>query len=104
MLAVPGEITSGLSSGTNALLRLGAIPVTCADDVLEAIGIVRPEPLPAATPDGHAATALAALEGGAETADEIVRATNLSSAAIAAALTMLELAGLVECRAGVYRR
>src|SRR5204863_4026706 len=33
VLAVPGEITSGLSAGTNALLRLGATPVTCADDV-----------------------------------------------------------------------
>ena len=30
MLAVPGEITSSLSAGTNALLRLGATPVTCA--------------------------------------------------------------------------
>src|SRR5262249_51871836 len=27
VLAVPGEITSSLSDGTNALLRLGAIPV-----------------------------------------------------------------------------
>ena len=30
VLAVPGEITSSLSAGTNALLRLGATPVTCA--------------------------------------------------------------------------
>ena len=35
VLAVPGEITSALSAGTNALIRLGAIPVTCAADVLE---------------------------------------------------------------------
>ena len=28
VLAVPGEITSSLSRGTNALLRLGATPVT----------------------------------------------------------------------------
>ena len=35
VLAVPGEITSSLSGGTNALLRLGATPVTCAADVLE---------------------------------------------------------------------
>ena len=39
VLAVPGEITSALSRGTNALLRLGATPVTCAADVLEAIGV-----------------------------------------------------------------
>jgi len=39
VLTVPGEITSALSAGTNALLRLGATPVTCSEDVLEAFGI-----------------------------------------------------------------
>jgi DNA processing protein len=41
--AVPGPITSALSKGTNALLRLGATPVTGAADVLEAIGIGPPD-------------------------------------------------------------
>ena len=47
VFAVPGEITSALSAGSNALLRLGATPLTCAEDVLESFGIVaaeRPEP------------------------------------------------------------
>jgi DNA processing protein len=39
VLAVPGEITSALSAGTNALLKLGATPVTSATDVLELYGI-----------------------------------------------------------------
>ncbi len=39
VLAVPGEITSSLSAGTNALLRLGATPVTRCEDVLETYGI-----------------------------------------------------------------
>ena len=39
VLAVPGEITSSLSAGTNALLRLGATPLTAAADVLETFGI-----------------------------------------------------------------
>ena len=44
MFAVPGEITSALSSaGSNALLRLGATPLTCAEDVLESFGIVAAE-------------------------------------------------------------
>ena len=43
VLAVPGQITSSLSRGTNALLRLGATPVTGAADVLEAIGLSPPE-------------------------------------------------------------
>jgi DNA processing protein len=104
VLAVPGEITSSLSKGTNALLRLGATPVTSAADVLEALGIdpaVQPTPL---TPDGPASAALIALAERALTADEVARATGLPAATVAAALTELELAGLVEARAGVFRR
>src|SRR5262249_58763120 len=39
VFAVPGEITSGLSAGTNALLRMGATPLTSVSDVLEALGV-----------------------------------------------------------------
>src|SRR4029434_187898 len=39
VLAVPGEMTSALSSGTNGLLRQGATPVTCVADMLAAVGV-----------------------------------------------------------------
>ena len=39
VFAVPGEITSALSAGSNALLRLGATPLTCSRDVLDSYGI-----------------------------------------------------------------
>src|SRR5713226_1051201 len=39
VFAVPGEITSALSAGANALLRLGATALTCPADVLESFGI-----------------------------------------------------------------
>jgi len=105
VLAVPGEITSALSEGSNALLRLGAVPVTSAADVLEAIGIDAPPPSGGGAPPGPAAaSALAALDRGAATADQIARATGLEAGAVAAALVELELAGLVEAAAGVYRR
>ncbi len=38
LLVVPGSIFSANSKGTNKLLRQGATPVTCAEDVLEALG------------------------------------------------------------------
>ena len=38
LLAVPGSIFSPNSKGTNRLIKAGAIPVTCAEDVLEALG------------------------------------------------------------------
>jgi DNA processing protein len=104
VLAVPGEITSALSQGANALLRLGATPVTSADDVLEAIG-VEPATHPGdEPPPGAPRSVLAAIDGGAQTADEIVRATGLAADAVAAALTELELSALVSAAGGVYRR
>ena len=104
VLAVPGEITSALSQGANALLRLGATPVTCAGDVLEAIGIEPPDVPDGDPPGPGAASVLAALAQGASTADEVARAVGLDPAAVSAALIELELAGLVEVRAGIYRR
>ncbi|HEY4494227.1 MAG TPA: DNA-processing protein DprA [Candidatus Paceibacterota bacterium] len=38
LLVVPGSIFAPNSAGVNKLLRQGAAPVTCAEDVLEALG------------------------------------------------------------------
>jgi DNA processing protein len=43
VFSVPGSIFSPLCEGTNALLRQGAIPATCAQDVLEWYGLTKPE-------------------------------------------------------------
>ena len=43
LLAVPGSIFSSNSKGTNKLIRQGATPVTCAEDVLEALGFELPK-------------------------------------------------------------
>src|SRR5204863_906794 len=62
VFAVPGEITSSLSAGTNGLLRLGATPLTRGEDVFEALGVAPPSSEPVEL--GEAATAvLAALAG-----------------------------------------
>jgi DNA processing protein len=102
VLAVPGEITSLLSAGTNALLRLGATPVTRADDVLELFGLVPATP-PAPKLAPAAEALLERLRDGALTADELVRAAGIDAAQASAALLELELARLVELEDGVYR-
>jgi DNA processing protein len=102
VLAVPGEITSALSAGTNALLRLGATPVTCAADVLEAFGLSAA--VPAATSLGPAASALLErLNDRALTADELVRVSGVDPGEASAALMELELARKVALEDGVYR-
>jgi DNA processing protein len=99
VLAVPGEITSALSAGTNALLRLGAVPVTSAADVLEVFGLL-PEQRSRPRVEGTAATVLEALPA---TMDELVQRTGLAAGPIAAALAELELSSLVVEGEGVFR-
>jgi DNA processing protein len=93
VFAVPGEIGSALSAGTNALLKLGASPLTSAADVLASYGIV---------PIG-AAVDSALVDHLPATADELVRLTGMSAADVARALVELELAGAAVAHDGLYR-
>jgi DNA processing protein len=102
VFAVPGEITSALSSGTNDLLRLGAAPLLSAADVLQVFGLTAAEPEPLElTPTAD--VVLARLRDGPTSADELVRTTGLEAGALASALTELELAGRAVAAGGVYR-
>ncbi len=103
VLAVPGEITSALSAGTNGLLRQGATPATSAADVLEALGL-ETEPAGRRVPDDPVSEqVIAAVAAGAGTQDELSRATGLGAAELAAALALLELAGAIAVDEGVVR-
>jgi DNA processing protein len=94
VLTVPGEITAALSAGTNALLKLGASPLTGAADVLECFGLAPAEPR------GASSGLLDLLPA---TADELVRRTGRPAAEVARELVELELAGLVCAHDGIYR-
>jgi DNA processing protein len=102
VMVVPGEITSAVSIGSNALLRLGATPVTGAVDVLEAYGIERSAEPPAPI-EGLAGDLLLRLADGAASIDELARAAGVAPGEVAAALIELELAGRVDESDGVYR-
>jgi DNA processing protein len=93
VFTVPGEIGSSLSAGTNALLKLGAAPLTLPEDVLEVYGLA---PSPGAEREGL-------LDLLPATADELVRRTGRSAADIGRELMELELAGHLAERDGIYR-
>ena len=93
VFAVPGEIGSSLSVGTNGLLKLGAAPLTTPDDVLASFGLEE-----AGRPPDNALLDLLPA-----TADELVRRTGLSAAEVARALVELELAGAASAHDGIYR-
>ena len=103
VFAVPGEITSTLAAGTNALLRLGAPPLTRSEDVLGALGVQTRPPAPAVELSSVAAAVLAVLRERPARAADHTRATLLSAGRVSAALAELELAGLVSEGAGTYR-
>ena len=103
VFAVPGEITSALSTGTNALLKLGATPLTAPDDVLQAFGIEAAAAVSAPQVSEEAARILAAIRDGAAGPDELTSRAELDAGAVSVALTELELAGLVAATDGVYR-
>jgi DNA processing protein len=103
VFAVPGEITSSLSAGTNALLKLGASPLTATEDILEALQIEAPPPAagPEVSPD--AALLLELVRESPRAPDELTAGSGLGAGAVSVALTELELAGLVVASDGVYR-
>ena len=102
VMVVPGEITSAVSAGSNALLRLGATPVTATADVLEAYGIEvvldRLDP-----PGGLAGVLLERLAESPASIDELARSSGNAPGDVAAALIELELAGQISEGDGVYR-
>jgi DNA processing protein len=103
VFAVPGEITSALSVGSNALLRLGATPLTGSGDVLEALGIERLEAAEDPDVSEPARRVLGLLRDTPSGADELVARASLEAGAVSVALTELELAGLVAATDGLYR-
>jgi DNA processing protein len=105
--AVPGPVTSRTSAGPNSLLASGAHVVRDAQDVLDAMLGPGRQPqlrrLPQLEPD--LAAALAAVEAGESTCDGVAAAVGLTGSEAAAALSRLELLGLVSCsHLGTYTR
>ena len=97
VFVVPGNITSPLSAGCNALLKQGATPVTCAEDILE---VIAPELLQSqaqlALGDNPLQTAIIQLlQSGVRDGDELQTKSEASAGDFASELTMMEINGTV---------
>lgn len=103
VFAVPGEITSALSRGTNELLRLGAAPLVEPNDVLAALGLEEAPVVLAAKLSESAQRVRELLADHAASVDELVERLGLAADVVAVALVELELAGEAVCAEGVYR-
>ncbi|MGH7157638.1 MAG: DNA-processing protein DprA [Candidatus Saccharimonadales bacterium] len=94
VLAVPGNITSPTSAGTNNLIRTGATIVTSANDIFEVLGIQPAGKQRTTAPKGgtpEEQLLLGLLFAGTEAGEELLEASKLDVRQFNQTLTMLEI-------------
>ncbi len=106
VLAVPGNINSDFSKGTNKLIRQGATPITSSEDILEALGFKidkksKQESLfEDATPEEKIVLKLL-IEP--QERDNLIRAMKMGTAEANALLSVMEIKGLIKEEMGEIR-
>ena len=97
VLAVPGNITSPGSVGTNGLIKAGAAPVTSYKDILKALGLTE-HTRPAKDIQGANGTEQAILDlilGGTNDGEVLLRESGLDISLFNQTLAMLEITGKI---------
>lgn len=97
IFVVPGNITSPLSAGCNNLLKQGATPVTCTEDILEIIAphLLQPQTQLALGDNPLQAKIITILQSGVRDGDEIQRLSESDAGVFATELTMMEINGII---------
>jgi len=103
---VPGPISSDYSKGTNKLIQQGATPITCSDDILEALGfkIDKESKQQSLFEDARPEEkiVLEILKEPMER-DDLIREMKLSTGAANALLSVMEIKGLIKEEMGEIR-
>jgi DNA processing protein len=105
VMAVPGSPRTRAAAGTNLLLRDGAAPVTCAQDVLDVLSIATPPGNPIASrpspvDDPVAAAVLERCREGPATLDALVASSGAGITAVVTTVAGLLAAGHLSEHAG----
>lgn len=96
VLAIPGNITSPGSEGTNNLIKSGATMVTDASDVLLALNLKRCQPVVREFSGSAVEEKLLQLiRNGMNNQEELALASGLDSTTFSSSLTMLEISGFI---------
>ncbi len=106
VLALPGNISSDFSKGTNKLIRNGATPITSSDDILEALGFKTDNEskqkslFDDALPEEKAVLKLLVEP---QERNELIRAMKMQTAEANALLSVMEIKGLIKEELGEIR-
>jgi DNA processing protein len=105
LLVVPGSIFSKTSAGVHQFLKLGATPVTCAEDILAVLGVAEKSVGEALTrpPLSPDQTAVLNLLHEPRHRDELIRLLNMNTSEAGQLLMMMELSGYIASHDNVYR-
>ena len=97
VFAVPGNITSPLSAGCNALIKQGATPLTSTQDVLDIIAPQSTQQSPLLFGDNpEEVTIIELLQSGIRDGEELQIRSKLDATLFGQTLTMLEIKGVVK--------
>lgn len=107
VLSIPGPITSIYSGGTNALIREGAVPITCVEDILQHFHLERALPTSVSLDDLDLTQTercimeqlVIPLPKG-----DLIKTLNLPVHEINIALSTLEIKGFIKEELGEIRR
>lgn len=97
VFAVPGDVDRRTSTGTNLLIRDGAVPVLGSDDLIEALSLVLGPP-PGSVSEGETHLELT-VPGGAASVEEVVEANGGEVAMVLSTLGRMEAEGKVKLEA-----
>ena len=106
VLAVPGNISSDFSKGTNRLIRQGATPITSSDDILEALGFAVDQKSKQQNLFDDAAPEEKKILGLLTEPiprDELIRAMKMPVGEANAVLSIMEIKGLIKEELGEIR-
>jgi DNA processing protein len=102
VFVVPGNITSPLSAGCNQLIKQGAHPITCVEDVLEVIApqsIQKQSILPLGN-NAIESKIIELLQSGVRDGDELQTLLKITTSEFSTALTMMEISGIIKALGG----
>ncbi|MBP6856718.1 MAG: DNA-processing protein DprA [Candidatus Pacebacteria bacterium] len=109
VFAVPGSIFSDTSKGTNKFIKLGATPLTCAEDILNAFGLIDPliptqQTFAELEDISEDEKKLLELLDEPLSRDELIGLSQMSSSNANAIISLLEIKGLISESLGKIRK